>query len=74
MHKTQYEAREPTMTKTRESEKRKAYEREKLMQQEQSPSGIVPTIPTIHYISLNILQKPEQDHTFGSWYIHCSSL
>lgn len=42
------------------------------MQQEQSPSGIVPTIPTIQYISLNILQKPEQDHTFGTNTVHLS--
>ena len=33
-----------------------------MMQQEQSPSGIVSTIPTIYYISLqHITNKPEQD-------------
>lgn len=30
------------------------YQRKKMMQQEQSPSGVVPTIPTEYYINLHI--------------------
>lgn len=50
--KRHIEAKQSKTTK-----RRKAYQREKMMQQEQSPSSIVSTIPTIYYISLKILKK-----------------